>query len=394
MRSGGSGSAGRPLAVAWLLMCTPAPAAPPAPPPTPTTQAALAGAPMSMEERATIPGLISFISERDGNREVYLIAPTSRGERRLTRLPGADYNGPATPDGSQLLITSVSAEETGPLAGQQFHLVALDPKVPARLRAIGSRRSFLKDPSFSADGKSLIFASQQGGFSDLFSLRLADGKTKQLTNNPEGNFAPTVAKTRAGDQVLFISSRDRVAELYQMPLQGGPAQRLTQTTRDELTPVYFPDGSWMAFGSDREGADRIFLQPVPKTPSDKSQPAHRLTALGPNPTYVEEKPLFSPSLTDRRLIYQARRPGAPRVLFVVELDASMHMKRQTVLVGPGNQPASEPTFSPDGRYVAFTVAEESRSQLYLCRADGSGMVKLTTQPGPNWHPLWVPPPTR
>ncbi|HNF96289.1 MAG TPA: hypothetical protein PK493_03295, partial [Pseudomonadota bacterium] len=51
---------------------------------------------------------LSFISERDGNREVYVIAADGSGERRITRSGDADYNGPITPDGKYLLVTSVS----------------------------------------------------------------------------------------------------------------------------------------------------------------------------------------------------------------------------------------------------------------------------------------------
>src|SRR3954467_5327743 len=64
----------------------------------------LAGS-FSLPEPLHAQARLSFISERDGNREVYLIGADGRDERRLTEHPADDYNGPVTPDGTRLLVT-------------------------------------------------------------------------------------------------------------------------------------------------------------------------------------------------------------------------------------------------------------------------------------------------
>ena len=51
----------------------------------------------------------------------------------------------------------------------------------------------------------------------------------------------------------------------------------------------------------------------------------------------------------------------------------------------------QPTFSPDGRQLAFTLGLGTSSQVYVVDLDGKNARRVTTGKGPNWHPLWLLP---
>ena len=315
---------------------------------------------------------LSFISERDGNREVYLVQSDGSSERRLSHSGDADYNGPTTPDGHYLLVTSVSESDRRKL--QRFFLYPLGGGTP---RPLGPPRSVLRSPSFSRDGKFLFFEGSTTGLREVYRLQLDGQRLQQLTSNRQGNFQPSLSPS--GDRVVFVSSRDQVAELYLTSSSGGPARRLTQTERDEWQPQWSPDGKSLLFGSDREGADRLYLQAV------DGGSARRLTSEGRDPFTSEESASFSPD--GRWIVYVHRQRDRKDKLCLVELSS----QKRTTLFESKSDHATEPTFSPDGKQLAFTLGLGTSSQVYVVDLDGKNARRVTTGKGPNWHPLWLLP---
>ncbi|HRI53410.1 MAG TPA: hypothetical protein PLW65_24860, partial [Pseudomonadota bacterium] len=202
-----------------------------------------AGAPAS----ASASEALSFISERSGNRDVYLIAADGNSEQALTRSAAHESNLALTPDGRYLLL---AAAQGGAERDRRFRF-ALAPLAPGLPRqplgalppALFPARAVLLNPSFAPDGKSLYFESESSGLRDLFQLPLtpsyrAAGEPRQLTRNPEGNFAPSVCAR--GDFLAFTSSRDRVSELYRMRRDGSDLRRLTYSAGSEWQPRCHP----------------------------------------------------------------------------------------------------------------------------------------------------------
>lgn len=344
--------------------------------PPSAASAAPPAAPIPLEERRRIPGRISFISERDGNREVYVIAPDGTGEQRLTSSPAADYNGPASPDGGALLLMRAEDHE-GP---QELFLQPLDGSAPRRLSPPAGK---IRHPSFSPDGAWVVFESDGGtaehpGFSDIHRVG-TDGKgALRLTNDPEGNFEPAISP--AGDAIVLVSSRDRVAELYRIRPDGSEPVRLTETPRDEWGARFSPGGDELVFVSDRGGADRLYLM------SASGGAARRVSTRDLASRVVEDHPTWAP--VGKKIAYVVRAPPAADRVVLVDLESG----REIEVPGPeGGGQMTSPVWSPDGRHLVVTVTRGQDSQLYLVRADGSGATRLTLAAGPNWNPQWVPP---
>lgn len=383
-----------------------------------------AGPPLSDAERRGIAARISFIAERDGNREVYLITADGSRETRLTHDPAPDYNGPATADGRAMIVTRVEpaprADAAPQHAGggnsaaaqhangdgnaavqhkagdgtaapqhgdsdphaalQQLWLYPLleggGRGAPRRLAPAASR---VRNPSWSPDGRWLAFESSIDGFSDIYRIDRDGRALKRLTANPEGNYEPVVSPR--GDALAIASSRDRVAELYLLRPDGGAAQRLTRTTRDEWSPRWSPDGAALVFASDRDGADRLYLLAL------ATGETRRLSRRDLDTATVEEAPTWSAD--GRRIAYVLRRAGEPSRVIIADLANNTDVELSG---GDTAADAGEPAFSPDGRYLALGVTRGPDAQIRLARADGSGAVQVTHGRGPNWHPSWVPDP--
>lgn len=354
--------------------------------------AALLGAVAAPLPPAHADGLLSFISERDGNREVYLLDLDQRTEQRLTRSPLADYNGPATPDGKSLLVTAGKASENeSSFAFLLYPLTGVGTDKPgSAAKTLLADQSALLNPSFTPDGKFLIYEAGSEGFRDLFQIALgptlaAVRKPQQLTRNPEGNFNPALC---ARSKLLaFTSSRDRASEVYRMRLDGSELRRLTYSAGSKWRTLCAPSGDRIYFISDRDGADRIYgVHPNGSEPK-------RLTRRNLDPYVVEESPAISPD--GRLLAFIVRAPpgnaAAGAHLHVVDLSTGAERELPT----PKSLRAAEPAWSPSPRSprLAFTLQGEPpggvAAQIYVMDAALARCEQVTRGAGPNWHPLWI-----
>ncbi len=153
---------------------------------------------------------------------LWAITVSDGKERRLT--PDSLPIGPnqdISPDGAQLVYEvvrggGVTDLQVMPMAGG-----------PARTLVTGT--SFNQLPSFSPDGKSIVFLSNRSGSSDLWIIPTAGGTARQLTDWPtqEGN----AQWSADGSEIYFTSNRDAAPfnDIWKVPAAGGAPVRITTT---------------------------------------------------------------------------------------------------------------------------------------------------------------------
>ena len=190
----------------------------------------------------------------------------------------------------------------------------------------------------------------------------ADGTDlTRLTRAPYPEFDP--AWSPDGTEIAFRSERSGEPEIWIMDADGTDQRRLT----DGLSPAWSPDGSLIAY-SWIEGLTVI-------RPDGTGRRVLPGTEGGEYPSWSPDgsRIAFNSNLTGDHVMYIAQADGSN----VVDLSH----------VGEGWQV----DWSPDGRWILFTSHRDhpdNYTDVYVMRPDGSGIRRLTNDAG--YTPAWSP----
>lgn len=150
------------------------------------------------------------------------------------------------------------------------------------------------------------------------------------------------------------------------------SKRLTTNPATDFDPTWSPDGAHIAFRSQRDGNDEIYVMNV-----DGSCQTN-LTNDPPN----DWSPAWSP---DGKQIAFARsfdnNPFTDIVLMNTDGSGIMRLTYEH-----GEYPA----WSPDGKRIAFASARDGNYEIYVMNADGSNQTRLTDNPAYDMSPSWSP----
>jgi TolB protein len=150
-------------------------------------------------------------------------------------------------------------------------------------------------------------------------------------------------------------------------------QQITYDDYNNESPVWSPDGRYIAYTTERNGQYEIFIIDV------VSGAARNLT----NHSGDDAFPAWS--LDGSQLLFHSNRYGDFDI-FVINADGS-NVRQLT----DNNAPDLAPTWSPDGSQILFTQAHNNRRQLALMNTNGSNIKLITSDEDySRAHPSWAP----
>ena len=96
-----------------------------------------------------------------------------------------------------------------------------------------------ESPTFSPDGKTIVFSALRGGVTDLFALDVASGAIKNLTNDAFADYAPTFSPD--GQTIVYAVHAGGNDNLYSLDVKTGAKKQLTFGTHDDTCPRFYDD---------------------------------------------------------------------------------------------------------------------------------------------------------
>jgi Tol biopolymer transport system component len=237
-------------------------------------------------------------------------------------------------------------------------------------------------PSFSSDGRSVAFVSNQTGQFEIFLMDLRNSDERQVTSGMGNVSAPDISPD--GRWIVYASKLGGDSSIWLIPFEGGTPQSLTDTSWNEVDPVWSPDGKQIAFAGARGGFVELF------TVSVETLDFREISILGDDlqirqvtqdVSGIGGRSSWSPD--GSKLVFYAG-PRGERNIYVVDVVTGVSAQ----LTFGGNN--TGPCVSPDGEWIAFSSSRDGDHEIYLMRKDGTDVTQLTDNSYDDWQPSWGP----
>lgn len=259
---------------------------------------------------------------------------------------------------SKILFTSAVGKE------KDIYICDYDGKNVLRLTALGLLNI---TPDVNRTGDLIAFTSVMKDQQELFLLDRS-GKRHKIYGSNEGlNSSPAFSPD--GKTIAFCSSRSGNPEIYLIPVAGGQLTQLTHSHAIDTAPAWSPNGQEIAFTSDRGGSPQIYI--MDRDGSNVRRLSHDVSRC--------DQPAWS-SKGDK-IAFSAFR-GKHFDIALIDI-----ISGKLTFLTEGEGDSERATWSPDGNYIAFASDRSGSFQIYIMRADGAGVIRITSLPtcySPRW----------
>ena len=252
--------------------------------------------------------MLAMISDRDGYSEIYLISAIDG--KRVARL--------------------VKGERSSELESLRWYTSGL---------------------SFSPDGEQLVFVSKSGGVDALNFLRLKD-KEIHLRKKFHVKSIVSPAWSPDGSRIVFSALEQGQRDLFVYSFDGDSLIQLTNDRYDDIDPTWFPDSHRIIFSSDRPHPDSYGggdsanitygLYNLQELNLGDRSIAPVLVGDGHN-----SEPAVSPD--GERVAFVSNRNGIDNI-YIYYVDSA-----RVIAVTNSLTNAKSPSWAPDGKSIAFST---------------------------------------
>lgn len=325
--------------------------------------------------------MIAFTGEYDGNVDVFVV-PAAGGEpKRLTYHPGADQAVGWTPDGKNVVFRSGRDSYS---RFTRLFTVPIDGGFPTEVNL-----PMADSGSYSPDAARIAYLPLNPAFASwkryrggrttpIWIANLSDASVEKIPRDNSNDFDPMWI----GDQVYFLSDRNGPFTLYSYDLKS---KKVTQLLRNDGLDIKSASAGPGAIVYEQFGEIRLYDLKSRATKKVDIHIAGDIPAL--RPTFLKVNGHFQ---------HAKLSPSGVRAVFEAHgeiLTAPKEKGDIRNLTNTTGVAERDPSWSPDGKRIAYFSDESGEYALHLAPQNGMGAVEkidLGKPPAFYYAPVWSP----
>jgi Tol biopolymer transport system component len=300
----------------------------------------------------------------NGSRSIFLISVANGDQRRLTSPPetGEDFLPAFSPDGQTIAFGRAKHTFV-----ENIYVVPVTGGIPRQLTFL--ENAFLGDSlAWTPDEREIVFSSVEGpSKASLWRVSVHGGAPERVLVGVGVQNAAEPVIARKGNRLAYTQISTNV-NIWRIALPTVSritrALKLIYSTRYQDGPQYSPDGTKIAFVSDRSGSNEIWV-----CNSDGSSPT-QLTSFAAQDTGT---PRWSSD--GKQIVFDSLRTGNEGV-YVVNSDGSG--LRPLVVDAHTN---NVPSWSRDGRWIYFASDRTGTYEVWKVPSEGGQLIQITKKGG-------------
>jgi tricorn protease len=323
---------------------------------------------------------IAFTGEYDGNTDVFLIPATGGVPKRLTYHPAADEAVGWTPDGKRVMFRSVRGYPphprlyTVPTTGGYPTEIALPSGVDASYSPEGTKLAYVPTWQWQTAWKRY----HGGQTTPIWLVDLADAKVEKIPRENSNDRDPMWI----GNKIYFLSDRKGPVSLFVYDLDS---KRISQVLSNSGFDIKSASAGQGAIIYEQFGSIHLYDLTTYKEKKVEIRIAGDMPEVRPHYINVGDRIEDADlSPTGARAVF-----GARGEIFTAPAEKG-DIRNLTHTPGVNER---DPSWSPDGKWIAYFSDESGEYALHLRPQDGKGDVKkinLGNPPSFFYHPLWSP----
>jgi Tol biopolymer transport system component/DNA-binding winged helix-turn-helix (wHTH) protein len=361
---------------------------------------------------------IAYVSDREGNFEIYVQDLDGAGLRRLTDHPAHDQFPSFSPDGTAIAFNSNRE-------GDSFDVYVMGADGGHVFRVTNWRGNEMVSPGcWSADGTRLVFVGDQDGRDSIYLVDIEPFTPREVLKDAAADLYYPSYSPDGGKILCQAGAADRSGELRIYDTTAKRGRSLLKTEAADAHPKFSPDGTRIVFQNLAGGQADIFLinpdgsglrlltdDPAPdKMPAFSPDGSRIVFGSGRDGNYaLLQLYVMNSDGSNQHRVYYSRglslhpswSPDGGEIVFANDKEDDRTGNFEIFAIAPETAEPERrltfrrrwdvyPVFSPDGRHIAFASNADGNSEIYLMNADGSGLLRLTRDPAEDAQPSWAP----